>query len=72
MKGKPRLANTTKTGAVTVKEMTTLVESLLINANDAGLGPFTGTHILRQSMGTFTRKETGLDTAQAMLSLSKN
>lgn len=34
----------------------------------AGLTDFTGTHIMRHSMATFTRKEASLDTAQKMLS----
>lgn len=36
----------------------------------SGYGEYSGTHILRHSMGTYSRKETGLDTAQAMLSHS--
>jgi integrase len=34
----------------------------------SGYWKYSGTHILRHSMGSFSRKEEGLDTAQAMLS----
>jgi integrase len=36
----------------------------------SGYGDYSGTHILRHSMGSYSRKEAGLDTAQAMLSHS--
>lgn len=36
----------------------------------SGYGEYSGTHILRHSMGSYSRKEAGLDTAQAMLSHS--
>ncbi len=35
-----------------------------------GYNDYSGTHTLRHSMGSYTRKEAGLDTAQAMLSHS--
>ena len=34
----------------------------------SGYGDYSGTHILPHSMGSYSRKEAGLDTAQAMLS----
>ena len=36
----------------------------------SGFGDYSGTHILRHSMGSYSRKEAGLDTAQAKLSHS--
>ena len=36
----------------------------------SGYSDYSGTHILRHSMGSYSRKEGGLDTAQAMLSHS--
>lgn len=36
----------------------------------SGYGDYSGTHILRHSMSSYSRKEAGLDTAQAMLSHS--
>lgn len=36
----------------------------------AGLNGYSGTHILRHSMGSYSRKEGVLDTAQAMLAHS--
>ncbi len=49
-------------------------QMILKEINDAlrkaGLNGYSGTHILRHSMGSFSKKEAGLDTAQAMLSHS--
>lgn len=36
----------------------------------SGLNGYSGTHVLRHSMGSYSRKEGGLDTAQAMLAHS--
>ena len=36
----------------------------------AGYGAYTGTHILRHSMGAFSRKEGSLDVAQARLDVN--
>lgn len=99
-KGSPKFCERNKTETTTFKEMTPLVESILLRAlktadpssglffhrknkplrynlilkhfnealKSAGLNEYSGTHLLRHSMGAYSRKHGNLDIAQKMLS----